>query len=159
MEWGRVDMLTPLDMHNKVFTKGFRGYDAAEVDEFMERVGKDFEKLYQENLEYKETVERLNGQLEHYQQMEATLHSTLIIAQETAEGVKLSAKKEKELMLKETEIRSQQIISEASVKVQKMQNEYDEIKKQAQVFRGRLKSLLDAQLDMLKAADEHDQQP
>ena len=40
-----------------------------------------------------------------------------------------------------------------------MQNEYEEIKRQAQVFRGRLKALLDAQLDMLKSADEHDQQP
>ena len=152
-------MLTPLDMHNKVFAKGFRGYAVEEVDEFMERVGKDFEKLYQENLEYKETVERLNSKLEHYQQMESTLHSTLIIAQETAEEVKLNAKKEMELMLKETEIRSQRLMNEASLKVQKMQTEYDEIKKQAQVFRTRLKTLLEAQMEMLKTSDDHDLQP
>ena len=50
-------------------------------------------------------------------------------------------------------------MNEASLKVQKMQQEYDEIKKQAQVFRTRLKTLLDAQLEMLKTADEQDQQP
>ena len=146
-------------VNNKTFAKGFRGYDSAEVDEFMERVRKDFEKLYQENMEYKETVERLNSKLEHYQQMESTLHSTLIIAQETAEDVKLNAKKQMELMLKETEVKSQRMLNEASLKVQKMQQEYDEIKKQAQVFRTRLKTLLDAQLEMLKTADEQDQQP
>ena len=89
----------------------------------------------------------------------AELHSTLIIAQETAEDVKLNAKKEMELMLKETEVKSQRMLNEASLKVQKMQQEYDEIKKQAQVFRTRLKTLLDAQLEMLKTADDQDQRP
>lgn len=29
-------MLTPLDLNNKNFSKGFRGYDTEEVDEFCQ---------------------------------------------------------------------------------------------------------------------------
>ncbi len=152
-------MLTPLDMHNKTFGKGFRGYSTDEVDEFMERVAKDFERLYQENLEYKETVERLSRQLEQYQQMESTLRNTLIIAQGTAEDVKTNARKETELMLKETEIRTQQMVNEACLKVRKIQEEYDEVKKQMQVFRTKLKAMLDSQMEMLKTAEEQEPQP
>ena len=46
-------MLTPLDLNNKNFSKGFRGYDTEEVDEFFAKVAKDFERLYQDNVELK----------------------------------------------------------------------------------------------------------
>ena len=77
-------MFTPLDLKNKTFTKGFRGYETEEVDKFFAQVVKDFERLYQDNIELKETVERVSAKLEYYQQMEATMQNTLVVAQETA---------------------------------------------------------------------------
>jgi len=147
-------LLTPLDIHNKEFGKGFRGYNEREVDEFLDRVVKDYESLYRDNLELRETVERLNSKLEHFQQMETTLHNTLVIAQETAEEVKLSAKKEAALVLKEAEIRAQQILDEASSKARKVTTEYEEIKKQTQVFRMRMRTSIQAQLELLRADEE-----
>lgn len=147
-------MLTPLDIHNKEFKKGFRGYSEEEVDEFLDQVVKDYEKLYRENIELKETLDRVNSKLEHYQHMESTLHNTLVIAQETAEEVKLNAKKETELMLKEAEIRSQKLVEEAMSKVRRANNDYEELQKQAQVFRARLRTLLQAQMEMLTSAEE-----
>ena len=78
-------MLTPLDLNNKNFSKGFRGYDTEEVDEFFAKVAKDFERLYQDNVELKDAVERVSAKLEYYQQMESTMQNTLVIAQETAD--------------------------------------------------------------------------
>ena len=147
-------MLMPLDIHNKEFKRGFRGYNEEEVDEFLDRVVRDFEKLYQENLELKEAVERLNSKLEHYQHMENTLHSTLVIAQETAEEVKLNAKKETELLIKEAELRAQKMVEEAISKVRKMTSEYEEIQKQSQIYRTRMRTLLQAQLEMVNNAEE-----
>jgi cell division initiation protein len=86
--------------------------------------------------------------------MENTLHSTLVIAQETAEEVKLNAKKETELVIKEAEIRAQRLVDEALSKVRKMTGEYEELKKQSQVFRTRLRTLLQAQMEMLNNAEE-----
>lgn len=147
-------MLTPLDIHNKEFKRGFRGYNEEEVDEFLDRVIKDYETLYRENLDLKESIERLNSKLEHYQHMENTLHSTLVIAQETAEEVKLNAKKETELMIKEAEIRAQKLVEEALAKVRKMTGEYEELQKQSQIFRTRLRTLLQAQMEMLNNVEE-----
>lgn len=147
-------MLTPLDIHNKEFKKGFRGYSEEEVDAFLDQVVKDYEKLYRENVELKETLDRVNSKLEHYQHMESTLHNTLVIAQETAEEVKLNAKKETELIAKEAEIRAQKLVEEAMNKVRRANGEYEELQKQAQVFRTRLRTLLQAQMEMLQNAEE-----
>lgn len=149
-------MLTPLDIHNKEFKRGFRGYSEEEVDEFLDRVIKDYEKLYRENIDLKETMERVNSKLEHYQHMENTLHNTLVIAQETAEEVKLNAKKETELLKKEAEIRAQKLVDEASMRVQRLQMEYEEIKKQTQVYRTRMNTLLQAQFELLKTGTDDD---
>lgn len=149
-------MLTPLDIHNQEFKRSFRGYNEEEVDEFLDRVIKDYEQLYRENIEIKESLDRLNSKLEHFQNMENTLHNTLVIAQETAEEVKLNAKKETELLIKETEIKAQKMIEEATSKVRKMNGEYEELQKQAQIFRTRIRTLLQAQLEMVKNAEEDD---
>jgi len=149
-------MLTPLDIHNKEFKKSFRGYNEEEIDEFLDQVVKDYEKLYRDNIELKEAMDRVSSKLEHFQHMENTLHSTLVIAQETAEEVKLNAKKETELILKEAEIRSLKLTEEAYSKVRKMNTEYEELKKQTQVYRTRLRTLLQAQMEMLQEAEEDD---
>ncbi|CUH94271.1 hypothetical protein P22_0337 [Propionispora sp. 2/2-37] len=147
-------MLTPLDIHNQEFKRSFRGYNEEEVDDFLDKVIKDYEQLYRENIELKESLDRLNSKLEHFQNMENTLHNTLVIAQETAEEVKLNAKKETELLIKEAEIRAQKMVEEAMGKVRRMTGEYEEIQKQAQIFRTRLRSLLQAQLEMINRGEE-----
>jgi cell division initiation protein len=149
-------MLTPLDIHNKEFKKSFRGYNEEEIDDFLDQVVKDYEKLYRDNIELKETLDRVSSKLEHFQHMENTLHSTLVIAQETAEEVKLNAKKETELVLKEADIRAQKLVEEAVAKVRRMNSEYEELKKQTQVYRVRLRTLLQAQMEMLQEAEEDD---
>lgn len=142
-------MLTPLDIHNKEFKRSFRGYNEEEVDEFLDSVIKDYEQLYRENIELKENMDRLNSKLEHFQHMENTLHNTLIVAQETAEEVKLNAKRSTELMIKETEINAQKLIDEASNKVRRMASEYQDLRKQVDVYRVRMRTLVQAQLEIL----------
>ena len=149
-------MLTPLEIQNKKFNKEFRGYNPDDVDQFMQEAAKNYERLLQENMDLKENVERLATKLEHYQHMETTLHSTLVIAQETAEEVKLNAKRECELMMKEMEVRGQRMLDDAASKVRRMNVEYEELRKHAQVFRIRQKTLLAAQLEMLKKDEEDD---
>ena len=142
-------MLTPLDIHNKEFRKSFRGYNEEDVDEFLDTVIKDYEQLYRENIEIKENLDRLNSKLEHFQHMENTLHNTLIIAQETAEEVKLNAKKTTQLMIREAEIQAQRLLDEASNKVRRMSSEYEGLQKQDQVYRLRVRNLVQAQLEIL----------
>ncbi len=86
-------MLTPLDIQNREFKKGFRGYNENEVDEFLDRIVADYEKLLRENEKLKERVGANDKEITHYKGLEQNLQDTLIVAQKTAEDVLNAARK------------------------------------------------------------------
>lgn len=151
-------MLTPLDIHNQEFKRSFRGYNEDEIDEFLDRVVKDYEQLYRENVELKETVDRLKTKVEHFQHIENTLHNTLVVAQETAEEVKLNAKKESELIISEAKTNGQRLIDEATGKVRQKIAEYEEVRQEIQVYRTKMRTLILTQLELLKSTDEEEKE-
>ena len=142
-------MLTPLDIHNKEFGHSFRGYNEGEVDEFLDEIVKSYESLYRENAELRESVERVESKLEQYKKMEETLHNTLIVAQETAEEVKLNARKEADLVMKEAELRGQKAIEDANKEVQKIREEFEKIQKEMNLYRTRLRTIITSQLELI----------
>mgnify|MGYP001440889594 CR=1 FL=1 len=141
--------LTPLDIHNKEFTRSFRGYDEDEVNEFLDQIIKDYELALRDAKEHKEKVKQLEEKIGHFNNIEDTLNKSILVAQETAEEVKSNAKKEAKLIIKEAEKNADRIINEALDKSRQIYIEIEELKKQAQVFRTRLKMLVEAQLDMI----------
>ncbi|MCE7794684.1 DivIVA domain-containing protein [Salipaludibacillus sp. CUR1] len=145
--------LTPLDIHNKEFTRGFRGYDEDEVNEFLDQVIKDYELVMREKNELYDRVQELEERLDHFSTIETTLNKSILVAQETAEDVKRSADKEAKLIIKESEKNADRIINEALSKSRKISLEIEELKKQASVYRTRFKMLLEAQLEMLNNDD------
>lgn len=144
-------MLTPLDIHNKEFGRSLRGYNEDEVNEFLDRVIKDYEALVRENRLLEEKVASLEERLQHFQNLEDTLSKSIIIAQETGEEVKANARKEAQLIVKEAEKNADRIVNESLVKSRKMAMEIDEIQKQASVYRARFRSLVSAQLELLES--------
>ncbi|MEH7234846.1 DivIVA domain-containing protein [Bacillus sp. JJ1562] len=145
--------LTPLDIHNKEFNKGFRGYDEDEVNEFLDQVIKDYEMVIREKKELESKLSELNEKLGHFTNIEETLNKSILIAQETAEDVKRNASKEAKLIIKEAEKNADRIINESLSKSRKISIEIEELKKQSKVFRNRFKMLIEAQLDMLNNDD------
>jgi cell division initiation protein len=145
--------LTPLDIHNKEFSKGFRGYDEDEVNEFLDQVIKDYEMILREKKELEEKVAELTERLSHFTNIEETLNKSILVAQEAAEEVKRHAEKEAKLIIKEAEKNADRIINEALSKSRKIAMEIEELKKQSKVFRNRFKMLIEAQLDLLQSDD------
>ncbi|QGQ46931.1 DivIVA domain-containing protein [Metabacillus sediminilitoris] len=145
--------LTPLDIHNKEFNKGFRGYDEDEVNEFLDQVIKDYEMIIREKKELESRVTELTEKLGHFTNIEDTLNKSIIIAQEAGEDVKRNAQKESKLIIKEAEKNADRIINESLVKSRKIAMEIEELKKQSKVFRTRFQMLIEAQLDLLKNDD------
>lgn len=141
--------LTPLDIHNKEFSRTLRGYNQDEVNEFLDHVIKDYESLIRENKTLQDKSVQLEERLSHFQNIEESLSKSIIVAQETAEEVKANARKEASLIVKEAEKNADRIINEALLKARQATMQLDELNKQAQVFRGRFRSLLQAQLEML----------
>ncbi|AIF66299.1 DivIVA domain-containing protein [Terribacillus saccharophilus] len=145
--------LTPLDIHNKEFARGFRGYDEDDVNDFLDRVIKDYEIIIREKKDLEERMQQLEERLGHFNNIETTLNKSILVAQETAEEVKGNAMKESKLIIKEAEKNADRIINESLTKSRQIALEVEDLKKQAKVFRTRLKMLVEAQLEMIETDD------
>lgn len=154
--------LTPLDIHNREFKKGFRGYSEAEVDEFLDEIVKDFETMIKENGLLRDELSQLKAQVEHYRGLETTLQSTLVVAQGTAEEVRANSRKEAELILAEARNKAEQIVHEAYERQRKVMEQVDEKRRELALFRARARAMLLSQLEVLDSvepADRSEAQP
>lgn len=140
-------MITPLDIQNKEFNVGFRGYKMEEVESFLDDLIVDYEKLYKENIELKDKIARVTENLNHYDNIEDTLKNTLVVAQKTAEEVNLNAKQKAEQIIKEAEESSRKIIEKSNTEVINIQRQYEEIKKEINIFKMRFETLLKSQIE------------
>ncbi|MBS4203856.1 DivIVA domain-containing protein [Lederbergia citrea] len=145
--------LTPVDIHNKEFSRGFRGYDEDEVNEFLDQVIKDFELLIREKKELEDKLTSQNERLGHFSTIEDTLHKSIVVAQEAAEEVRGNAQKEAKLIIREAEKNADRIVNESLSKARKIAMEIEDLKKQSKVFRTRFKMLIEAQLDLISNDD------
>ncbi|MCJ7806190.1 MAG: DivIVA domain-containing protein [Clostridia bacterium] len=145
--------ITPMDIQNKEFERSFRGYDIEDVDEFLDRAAKDLEQLMRENVELKDQSNQLSEKNKNYQKLEETMHNAIVVAQETAEAVKLTARREAELIRREAESEAKQIVEDARYRSSKILMEQEELFKQAQVFKMRFRSFIEAQLATLESED------
>ncbi len=143
-------MLTPLDIHNQEFRRVLRGYSEDEVDDFLDRVVADFEALLKENAQLRQEIEDLRGRVEQYKQLENTLHNALIVAQETAEEVKQSARKEAQLIVREAEEEAARILKGAEGRVHDTEERLAALQREAAAFRAQVRSQLEAQLELLR---------
>ena len=150
-------MITPLDIENKKFSKQMmNGYSVEEVDEFLDDITVDFEKMYKQISEFKEKVDDLEASLAHYRTIEGTLQNTLIIAQNTAEEVKEVAKQQAEQIVKEAEVNAKKSIDDLAQEIVVKKKELEDVKKQFDVYKAKMEALLISQLELLKDVNNED---
>lgn len=150
-------MITPLDIENKKFSKQMvNGYNVDEVDEFLDELTTDYEKLYKENKELKANAEELHNDVGQYKNIETTLQNTLVIAQKTADEVQNVAKQQAEQIIKDAEYQAKTKIDELNTQVMIKEKEIDELKKQFSVYKAKMESLLISQLELIKDMSEEE---
>lgn len=147
--------LTPLDIYNKEFKHGFRGYQEDEVNEFLDEVVRDYEALLRENAELKEQLAGINERMEQYRKLEETLKNTLVVAQTTADEVRAAARKEAELVVREAEGKAQELWNQSQQRVQDQEEQLQGLKREWDIFRARVRSMLQTQLALLDAAGDN----
>ncbi|WP_010631018.1 DivIVA domain-containing protein [Sporolactobacillus vineae] len=148
--------LTPLDIHNKEFSRGFRGYDEDEVNDFLDQIIKDYETVIREKKDLEQEVKSAKEKLSHFSDIETTLNKSILVAQQTAEEVKNNANKESKLIVMEAKKNADRIINEALEKSRKVTINIEELKKEANVYRTRFQMLIEAQLELLKSDEWKD---
>ncbi len=148
-------MITPLDIENKKFYKQMvNGYNVEEVDEFLDELMIDYEKLYKENIELKKNAEELHNDVGQYKDIESTLQNTLVIAQKTADEVKKTAEKQAEQIIKDAELTAKERTAGIENDIIVKEKELAELKKKFEVYKAKMESLLISQLELIKDITE-----
>jgi cell division initiation protein len=148
-------MITPLDIENKKFGKQMmNGYSVEEVDDFLDDLTVDYSRNYKEISELKAKVEDLNAKLVHYKTIESTLQNTLLMAQETSEEVKNVAKQKAEQIINDAKASSEKRVNELNQEIMQKQKALEDIKKQFDIYKAKMESLLISQLELLKEVNK-----
>ncbi|MEG2310990.1 MAG: DivIVA domain-containing protein [Clostridia bacterium] len=143
-------MLTPLDIDNKTFRKSkLGGYDIADVEDFLVKVMDDYEKLYKENATLKDKVDTMQDSLSYYKSIDEGISKTIENAQSTADNIKEVAMREAESLKQNAQMESRKDLEELKLEIKKAENVLEEKKKQMQVYKIRVSSMLEAQLQIL----------
>lgn len=144
-------MITPLDIENKKFSKQMmNGYSVEEVDDFLDDLTEDYSRNYKEATELKARVEELTESLEHYKTIEETLQSTLLMAQSTAEDVKSVAQQQADQIINEAKGIARKRASDIDNEIVAKKKELEDVKKQFDIYKAKMESLLISQLELLK---------
>lgn len=141
--------LTPLDIHHKEFRHAVRGYSEEEVDGFLDEVAEEFERLVRQNLDLTEQIQALNERLRAYQQLESTLHNTLLTAQRSADDTIAKAQQEADAIKREADGKATEIVHEALQGRQDAITELSKLRQAQADFREEYRRLLTSQLDRL----------
>lgn len=150
-------MITPLDIENKKFSKKkLNGYDPEEVDDFLDELMSDYEKIYRQSSEDTKKIEELTSKLEHYTQIESTLQNTLLMAQSASDEVKKAAEKQAEQIVKEAENKARESTLGLEQAITEKKKDLENVKKQFDVYKAKMESLLISQLELIKEINKED---
>ncbi|MGO4927200.1 DivIVA domain-containing protein [Fundicoccus sp. Sow4_F4] len=142
--------LTPNEILSKEFESKFRGYDIDQVNDFLDVVRVDYEKALDENEIFKRKLADSEEKLEYFAQLQDSLNSSIMVAQDAAERLKQNARKEAELILFEAEREADRVINEASEQAKRIYNENEELKRNSGIYRQRLTQIIESHLSMIQ---------
>lgn len=143
-------MLTPLDIENKRFSKTIKGYNVDEVDDFLDQLTEDYEKMYKENAELKMQIEEGQKELEHYKNVEQTLQNTLVMAQSTADDIKSTAQSRADQIIRDAQSEAKRATEEITKEEFEIRKRTEELKRQFNVYKAKMEALLISQLELLQ---------
>lgn len=130
------------------------GYDINEVNKFIDIVIRRLEQLDNELRLSKTQVDVLTKQLEDAKKQDDRITKTLFAIQETSQKLKDTARQEADMIVEEARRNANAIVHEALLDASQKQHEALLIKKNITVYKARVKSLLDAQLEIAEELDK-----
>lgn len=151
--------ISPMDIEQQQFGKSFRGYNEEEVDNFLDRIAKDYEEVLNENVKSKEEVERLQAKLTEYLKMEETLRTALVNAQQSASSIREAMQKEAQNLIETAQIEAERIKQKAMQEILDTNNEITTLQKRKFLILEKLKNTLKLHIrmldeEMVKESDE-----
>ena len=142
----------------KRFSVVSNGYDIDEVNRFIDIVIGRLEKLNAENAAYSAKIEKLNSKLQDNNNNYDInkLEKAILAVQETTDKMKEVAKEEARIIVDEARNNANAIVHEALVNAEKTEQERALLEKNIKVYKQRIKTLVEGQLDLIEELDKVD---
>ena len=137
------------------------GYDVDEVNRFIDIVIGRLEKLNSENASYLEKIDKLNEKIQNIKVNNSTdnidmskLEKAILAVQETSDKMKEVAREEARVIVEEAKNNANSIVHEALIKAEKTEQERLLLEKNIKVYKERIRSLTEAQLNLVDDLDK-----
>ena len=140
----------------KKFNVVFRGYDKTEVHNTLDEIIKAYESLLNKSKITEEENKRLKEKNLYYERIESTLNRAIFTAETASDEIKKSARSEAESLMNEAKRNANRIINDALTKAEKVQGESDNLKRNLVIYKRRLKSIIESQLEIIEEMDKID---
>jgi cell division initiation protein len=141
---------TPFGIKNQEFNKSVRGYDRDEVRAFLEKLSDEFERLQQDNDKLKSEIERSEDQIKEFRRIEKNLQNAMLSATESTTKAVDSAKKQTALMIKEAELKANQLIEKAKENANSIRDSVLKLREERKLLISRIKAMIDTQASLLE---------
>lgn len=134
--------MSALDVANKVFGRGFKGYNQGEVDSFLDQIAESLQGYAQQVLDMQREVDLLRDKTEDHEKLRASLQETLLFAQKSAEERVQAAERQGQAILAEAKGQAERIVSAAQEEVAMARRELKELREKRQEFVADFRALL-----------------
>ena len=152
--------IRPIDIRRKEFKSGFRGYDANQVDDFLDAVADEFERNYTENQRMREEVSSLRDRLQQFEDLEGSIRAALVHAEQAsndlrraatseAESMRQSAQREADFTIREAQTRSHQMLADSSQRIERVQDSYEALQEAKKSFTNDFRHLLKTYTELM----------
>jgi cell division initiation protein len=141
--------VSPLDIQQKTFRVVFRGLERTEVEAFLDTVREEMEALVREVTELREFRQTFEERMREFREREETLKNTMITTHKLAEDIKESSRKEASLIVKDAELKYQQMLERAREEKVRLTSEIDELRRKKHHFLQDVKKVIQMHLEMV----------
>ena len=142
--------ISPIEIRQQKKKKKMRGYDPDEVQNFLESLAEELDKLNTENESLKSEVESLTEQVNEFKKIEKNLQDTLLSAQESSAKSLEATKKQTSLMIREAELKASQIIEKARESTNDIRNAVVNLREEKDLILAKLKAIVSSQANLLE---------
>lgn len=141
--------ITPIDIQQQQFKTRPFGYEKYGVDEFLEQIANEMERLMRVNQELREELARTKASLEEMRSRETMLKETLVTTQKMAGEIKNNARKEAEIITANAQLHGERIIRDSEDRRIQLINEIQEVKRQKISFETSLRAMVMSHIKLL----------
>ena len=146
-------MIMPIDIDKKEFSRDKKGYNSREVDEFLDIIVADYEKVLNDNRSMAHKIKALEKQPEEAQKDDNAMVETLETAKKLMADISASAERRAELMMRDAELEAENMLLDAKVNVRKLNDEYEVLSAKVRRLKGNFRKMLQAEIERLDGDD------